>query len=318
MTRLIYSDLECELFQPITALPINALASSSTYLIIINNLLSRFSEEKMSEKINSHIQAPNFIIKNFIDEKSKKVFYIEVKTGNHGLCGTKKIGTAENWYSGKLESELNNSIETPFSSVCHRIQNLFKDETSIKISSKDDQIIKNFILTSIGRSDYILNSFKQNELLGNLNVQELHDKVVRLSMAVTNKHKSIFDDSTCGIMLNKTSKCFILPRNCFYSISDEKEEIMVMPIAPNICIGVFTNNYCLIHPSFKQERIVAITDEATVSYMNSCAFQYEYIMNGAFIVAPRRDVLEEAWNDNKDSIPKLDELRSFMTRCNER
>ena len=69
--------------------------------------------------INSHIQVPNFILRNFTC-KTGKVAYFDLKTQRIGYAGTKTLGTELGYYSDKTEDELSSKIERPFSQLCLR------------------------------------------------------------------------------------------------------------------------------------------------------------------------------------------------------
>ena len=73
--------------------------------------------------INSHVQLPNCVLRNFRDETDpeKKVWYLDVQTGDILRKSSKKLGTCKGYYSETGERFLAENIENPLSIITHRI-----------------------------------------------------------------------------------------------------------------------------------------------------------------------------------------------------
>lgn len=71
--------------------------------------------------INSHVQLPNCVLRNFRDETDpeKKVWYLDVRTGDILRKSSKKLGTRKGYYSEAGErfwaENIENLNETRFS-----------------------------------------------------------------------------------------------------------------------------------------------------------------------------------------------------------
>lgn len=110
--------------------------------------------------VKSHIQAPKSILFRFINEDLKKVLYLDVQSGNIGLCGAKKIGQELGWYSDELETKLNKNVETLLFMLCNNIIRFMNGEIDALTTKPEyDEIIKRYFVTSIGSSDCIDESF---------------------------------------------------------------------------------------------------------------------------------------------------------------
>ena len=74
--------------------------------------------------INSHVQLPNCVLRNFRDETDpeKKVWYLDVQTGDIMRKSSKKLGTCKGYYSETGERLWAENIENPLSIITHRIQ----------------------------------------------------------------------------------------------------------------------------------------------------------------------------------------------------
>ena len=74
--------------------------------------------------INSHIQLPNCVLRNFRDETDpeKKVWYLDVQTGDIMRKSSKKLGTRKGYYSETGERLWAENIENPLSIITRKIQ----------------------------------------------------------------------------------------------------------------------------------------------------------------------------------------------------
>lgn len=268
--------------------------------------------------VKSHIQAPRCILSKFVNTNLGKVYYLDIERGYIGLCGTKKIGQELGWYSDEIEAKLNKSVESPLSKICNNILGFMNGEIdTLKMMPADVEIIKGYFITSIGRSDCIDKSFAEDRFVKELyDVQGRHDLMVNLSLDVAKANKQKVNELQCGLYDNRTSSYFILPRNCFYAVTDNNvsEIIYVMPISPKVAIGLFSESYCDMYQSFKDERIIRIEDDNTIKYMNARAFQYEVVLNGKFLVSPKKEELEEVWDAERDKVMSLKNLRNQLLK----
>ena len=90
--------------------------------------------------INSHVQLPNCVLRNFRDETDpeKKVWYLDVQTGDILRKSSKKLGTCKGYYSETGERFWAENIENPLSIITHRIQKYCTGEIPcLQISAED-------------------------------------------------------------------------------------------------------------------------------------------------------------------------------------
>lgn len=75
--------------------------------------------------MNSHIQVPNAILKQFRDEEDpeKKVWYLDLATGEVKRSASGKLGTEKGYYSEGIERFWSATIESPIAALNARIRN---------------------------------------------------------------------------------------------------------------------------------------------------------------------------------------------------
>ena len=105
--------------------------------------------------INSHVQLPNCVLRNFRDETDpeKKVWYLDVQTGDILRKSSKKLGTCKGYYSETGERFWAENIENPLSIITHRIQkNCTGEIPCLQISADDADVCKRYIKAAFIRS----------------------------------------------------------------------------------------------------------------------------------------------------------------------
>ena len=105
--------------------------------------------------INSHVQLPNCVLRNFRDETDpeKKVWYLDVRTGDILRKSSKKLGTRKGYYSETGERFWAENIENPLSIISRKIQKYCTGEVPcLQISADDADACKRYIKAAFIRS----------------------------------------------------------------------------------------------------------------------------------------------------------------------
>lgn len=103
------------------------------------------------KNINSHIQIPNAVLKQFRDEKDpeKKVWYLDLATGEVKRSASGKLGTEKGYYSEGIEQFWSATIESPIAALNARIRKSCDGcEGNIGdflLSEKDKTAVKRYI-----------------------------------------------------------------------------------------------------------------------------------------------------------------------------
>ena len=113
------------------------------------------------------------------------------------------------------------------------------------------------------------------------------------------------------VLINQTSRKYVVPRNCFYYISSEDHECYILPITPECALELIPENYTGNIIDGKEYRVGKIGSADDVWEMNKAALRCEYCFNKAFIASARKEELEELKDylcDNKDYLNSLKSL----------
>lgn len=98
---------------------------------------------------NSHIQIPNFILKQFRSSNGQ-VLHLDLDNNRIRSCSSKKLGTEYGYYSDEIEDYLNKEIENPFSDYVKTIVPFSKEnKDKLQLSFKVEDACKKFVTASI-------------------------------------------------------------------------------------------------------------------------------------------------------------------------
>ena len=97
-----------------------------------------------------------------------------------------------------------------------------------------------------------------------------------------------FENMIATILVNRTERNFVVPRNCFYCVMRNGYPNYIMPISPKGAllllpvsqIQLSSGNYGIIN------------DPEQVKRLNKHALKYECMLNGAFVASDCRSELE--------------------------
>ena len=93
--------------------------------------------------MHSHIQIPNAVLQNFRDEsdREKKVWYLDLSTGEIQKKPARRLGTAKNYYSGTGEAFWSQCIESPLGNLIKKVRSFCEgDSQAISITPNDKEI----------------------------------------------------------------------------------------------------------------------------------------------------------------------------------
>lgn len=263
--------------------------------------------------VNSHIQIPNGILKQFTDA-SHRVFYLDVKTGYIGLAGSKKLGTEYGYYSDEHEKFLNKEIENPLINLGAKVCKLLYDESlTISLSKEEEITLKRYIATSIARSNLALDAMqrasgKYSQLL--LSTQQKHDFISGFGATRNSSVYQTFESHYLVILINKTNVNWVVPRNCFYAVSSHEIECVVAPVSPKSALCLFPPEYAENNAESLLYRLGVVNDPDFASMMNARALLYEYIYNQTFVASATKAELEKLRDYLQNSKAKLDAYRA--------
>ena len=243
--------------------------------------------------IDSHIQLPNGILKHFRN-KDGKVWYYDIESQKIGLTGSKKLGISHGYFSDEMEAFLSAEIESPITNICSQIRLFATGKiSSLTLTSKDKSIIINYLKSAMSRSLIAKESFLSSSTTAALCPDQLNnDDLVYFSVIGSKETTKYFSTHELGIIVNKTKRKFVVPRNCFYTASTNGIVFILMPISPICAIALFPPEYSNNKIHGEIIRHITIDSEEDIAFLNMRALLYEYIYNNTFVASSDRNELE--------------------------
>lgn len=263
--------------------------------------------------VDSHIQIPKGVLKHFADH-THRVHYLDAKTGYIGLAGAKKLGTEYGYYSDKHEQFLNKEIENPLINLGAKVRRLLCDESlTLTLSKEEETILKRYIAASIARSNLALNAMQKasgiySQLM--LSAQQKHDFISAFGATQNSIVYKTFESYFLVVLINRTDVNWVVPRNCFYTVSSQEFECIVAPVSPKCALCLFPPEYAEENMDSLQYRLGVVNDPTFVTIMNKRALLYEYLFNQTFVASATKAELEELRNYLRDSKAELDGYRA--------
>lgn len=236
--------------------------------------------------MNSHIQMPKCVLKQFANEDNV-LFYYNFKDGHIAKSSAKYINTEKNYYSDEMEMFFNRNIETPFSKVIEEIKKpnrVFFDETKVRS-------IYNFVNALIARSRFLENHFKKSSDTYQVlpQGQALNDFRVRFSYDLINGKGGVINDYKMSIGINESSIPFVLPNYGLYEFSCSGEILINMPVTPLRSIIFIPDDSQFI---LKNDTFPFYFIEDEIMTLNEEAFYYENSENRLSVASGSKSELE--------------------------
>ena len=244
--------------------------------------------------IYSHIQIPNTILKHFRDETDpeKKVWYLDITDQTIRRKSAKRLGTSKGYYSLDGEQFWKHTIEDQVGNLNKQVLDFSAGKIErLTFCSNDMDVVKRYILAAIVRSKPALNSIKDAvEATEKYTAQFLHDAISVLGMEYSKDISDMlnFDSMISTVLVNRTDRNLVVPRNCFYCIEKDNQPNYVMPISPKAAL--------LLLPKSQLENTTgnyAVTeDPEMVLRLNRHALKYECLLNKDFVASSCYEELE--------------------------
>ena len=240
--------------------------------------------------INSHIQLPNCVLRNFRDETDpeKKVWYLDVQTGDIMRKSSKKLGTRKGYYSETGERFWAENIENPLSIISRKIQKYCTGEVPcLQISADDADVCKRYIKAAFIRSKMAEDEMNKHSVTASTcTEQSNHDMLACFWLRSYGPIESNLEKMDVSVLVNKTERMLVVPRNCFYLVTLQGASHMVAPVCPKGAI-------LLMPQKMGRAGMTAVVSEPNViEKMNTLALRSELEFNSAFAAANRRIGLE--------------------------
>jgi len=256
----------------------------------------------MDKPINSHIQIPKAILRNFSFREYKTnengrivkrdvVYFLDLNRQVIQKGNIKSLGTVEGYYSAEMENYLGTYVEGPLGSLMKDAKQFHQDK--ISKYEIDYNIIKNFARYAFLRSGLVLNKVNKpnavKSALGALgyNTEKTQEDLLKHPEAL----QGIFDNYDVNVFENNSAVDLVAPRNCIYDMRHDKSGniIWFIPFSPRLAFVLIDKQDA---PAEKGS-VFTSNDDQIIRNMNRHALKCEVEANNSFIASQRKQELEE-------------------------
>ena len=257
--------------------------------------------------INSHIQIPRFILKQFVDPAYGKVHFFDLKNGFIARQSARRLGVSKGYYSEEVEGYLNLNYEQPLSIIICSLYPLINNETDVitVYSSNDlESIVKQYVSVLMVRSNLALQSFYENSKTAMLfDEQTNHDSLVIFGTNTGGSGvASVLKDTSLQLIINDSNRKFVIPRNGYYEVTSNGFPCIFVPFHPQAAFVLRPTGQKETHKQSQCEAVISINED-DVYEANLRALRYENIFNEHFVAGIRTEELEELkqiWESRKE------------------
>lgn len=242
--------------------------------------------------IDSHIQMPKCILKQFVNEYNAFYYYDVNKSNKQIKKGhPKSLNTQKGYYSLSVERKLQNLVETPLGDKINYVNSDFDTPKDVPFDFRD--VALTYLHSLIARAPRTYSVIEKQSILlklfNNLSDREKNDFAVESVMAEANK-KSPFEDYIVTMIVNKTDIPFILPIGGMYSYGD----FVCSPLSPHRGIALVKQNTKLCNELMDGNvcKVLLIENELVLHQMNKFAINAEVVHNKQYIVSSKKELLE--------------------------
>lgn len=242
--------------------------------------------------INSHVQIPAQILKKFRDESDpeKKVWYLDISSGRIYKTAASKLGTSKGYYSMAGEDFWSRSLESPLGALNKKIRTFCESGTErVIVTSEDIDLVKRYIKAAAIRSDLAYKAMREESITASMfSEQDNHDALSFFGMNINGEFDYWIEDLSLAIVVNKTNRYLVVPRNCYYCVPRNQMPNFVVPISPKGALLLLP-----IEEVQKNDGGCAVIDDPMqIELLNVFALKYEYMFNADFVASNCRKELE--------------------------
>jgi hypothetical protein len=243
------------------------------------------------ENIDSHIQMPKCILKNFVN-KYQSFYYYDVAESKIKLSRPKSLNAQNGYYSDRIERMLQKIVESPLGDKLKYVkENDFSKPIDIPRGFKD--VVMTYIHSLIARAPHMYGTIENHsiflQLLNSFNETDKHDSAVDTVLEKA-KNNSPFKDYIVTMLVNKTEVPFLLPIGGMYSYGD----FICAPISLNRAFALVKKDSNLCNELIDGElcKVLMVENKSVLHQMNRFAIQAEVSHNKQYVVSVDKVLLE--------------------------
>ena len=266
--------------------------------------------------VNSHIQIPNAVLRNFRNPFTGKVFHLDLTLQRIRSCSSDILGTEYGYFSDEMEQYLSKKIEKPFSELVSSVRAFLNSDCPLlEMPIAFEDTCKRYISSAMYRSGLALKMLIQGSVTAPfVSAQENHDDLVRVGLQHNNGIFPQLADYEMIVLVNRTQVQFVVPRNCFFEVSSHSVKCLIAPISPDCAL-------CLAPKEFRREiiedaesRMGFLDNAEDVWVSNNHALQFEYVFNHGFVAAANKTELQNLLKYLNSQKSELEKIRTEVMR----
>lgn len=247
--------------------------------------------------INSHIQIPKCVLKQFENE-NHELFYFDKNKYNKmapiNKGRAKSLNTQIGYYSDDTEDALNRNIETPLGRLLKLINESDFNAENVDLPTNSEAIIRNYAYSLLCRSQQLLKALSKKSVYFQFfsNERDKHDIAVINGMNSAIK-TDYFGGWHLALILNKTKAPFVLPLYGVFSFNDKNNQSLQIPLTPKISAMLIDGNQFKELFSKNTTPTISLFDEQQIFTINQIGCRYELTNNRGICISNNKEYLND-------------------------
>lgn len=224
------------------------------------------------ETMKSHIRIPKCVLKRFEDENNF-LFILDTEKNTINRGHAKSVNTQVDYYSEKVEAQLNEEIETPLGKILQEIEQIELSDPKFSLTEEQWNVIKQYTYALLARSKRLHELITEKRKFSYLHSEESnHDSAFLISQDIL-LGKNEFGEHFITLLNNFTNIPFVLPLCGSYKVGFGGTEMTCLPIMPKVAI-VLVEKQLEAH-FLKNEKIcfIKLDKEEDALFLNRVALQ---------------------------------------------
>lgn len=243
-------------------------------------------------QINSHVQIPRCILKQFEDDKHMLYWY-DCSDGRIKRGHAKTINTIKGYYPEELERYLSEHIEHPIAHVIQTLKSMDNMHPLLAMSDEMKQAIWRYFYAVIQRARNVHTKIEKEAKFLQLFPDDIKRKNAIVWGIEDACYFNLFRGWVINISINTTNEPFVLPLCGFYTFAIQDFNTINIPLTPTYAITLVPVEYMLRYTANGKIKMFSIDDPALAKYLNQRAIKAELESNNVGIVAATRASLCE-------------------------
>lgn len=242
--------------------------------------------------MDSHIQMPKCILKQFVNNKNF-LYSLDVNTMEIKKKFPKSVNTEEDYYSISIENFLSKFYESKIGKVIAFSKNNDFNVDRFEAPEGFRDTVIDYANMLIARGKSFQKEINDSSVFFQfMDKQSRHDFAI-LSVAENSKTIQPFEDHLVTFAINKSSIPFVLPTGGMCSFKSTYGSIILLPVTPNIAFALIKCNENFSFVENGVAKMLLFENDEIVMDVNRNAIIVEKSKDKGWIVSADKKILEE-------------------------